>query len=96
MFLPVSAGILATMVEEAVVVVGVLQRQDRCADKGVDGLEMRLQLGREIKIHAGGGFGMVNDHSIPLGNPRLLFLQEFFLSPHSDLGANMDVGPSFR
>ena len=50
--LPVGAGVLAPVVEEAVVVVGHLQRQDLALDELVELGEIVLQLGRDGEIHS--------------------------------------------
>ncbi len=51
--LPVGARVLAAVIEEAVVVILHLQRQDLCLDKVVEFLQVLRQVFRDIKIHHG-------------------------------------------
>src|SRR5262249_35042522 len=49
--LPVSAGVLAAMVEEADVVVLALQRADLALDGFVEFAQVRRNVGRDLEIH---------------------------------------------
>ena len=48
---PVGARILASMVEEADVVIGVFERLDRALDELVQLIEIGLQIRRNVKVH---------------------------------------------
>ncbi len=51
--LPVGARVFAAVIEETVVVILHLQRQDLCLDKIIQFLQVRCQVLRDIKIHHG-------------------------------------------
>lgn len=51
---PVCAGVFAAVVEEAVVVVLVLEGEDRGLDEGVEGADVVDKVWGEVEIHFGG------------------------------------------
>jgi hypothetical protein len=51
--LPVGSSILATVVEESIVIVGMLQWENCRVDEGVDGQKVGFQVLWQIEIHIG-------------------------------------------
>lgn len=52
--LPVGAREFTPIVEEAVVISGMLQREDLGSDEGVEGFQVRHESWRQFEIHSGG------------------------------------------
>lgn len=52
--LPVSSNIFATVVEESIVIVGMLQWENCRVNEGVDGQKVGFQVLWQIEIHIGG------------------------------------------